>query len=339
MNLFTNIIKRKMKNILLLTSLIIILFSCTNYPDDESPTGDNSVCVEGQYYINYGYYTLEFENICLAEFEGFTRDNVVSCNEISNPGADASYCYNFVYPIEIQLFPDDINHTINSDLELRNSVIEAQETLGVSYTPAYHVVYPFDVTLTLEENQPVYTVSNDEQYSEISNCEYTHCGLTFPEIEVLDVTGPNTYYIQIDFDYLYDDDEYFEIYFPDGTIESYQFSELPLTINIPHRTNERWEVFDIGVKKINTQTICTGAEFEAPRLETNCWNYLYPINVNTASEGLVVVENEEELNTVLLDEDLESQIVFPVDIIWYNEDVMNISALDYENTYKDYKCE
>ena len=325
-----------MKKLLLLTSLLMLLFSCVDYPDDGNAVEDQSVCVEGLY-DGSRYYTLEFENICLAQLEGFTQDNVIECNDISNPGADANYCYNFVYPIQIQL-PDETTQTINSDLELRNVIIQIEEITGFPCNPLSYIVYPFDVTLTSEDNQPIYTVTNPD-YLGVLYCEYTYCGLTYPEVEVLDVTGPSTYNITIDFDYLYNDDEYFEIHFLDGTINTYQFSELPLTINIEHAYSNYEEYTTLYIKVQNIPTLCIGTEFLTPMLETNCWEYIYPISFNT-NEGLVTVETDEALENILLDTNLDAEIVLPFDVVWYNETINTIMTLyDFENNYEEYKCE
>jgi hypothetical protein len=84
-------------------------------------------------------FIVEFPNMCYAECEGFTQNDIVDCTDNGNPGTGNGNddCYTYVYPISVT--SDGVITIINSDQELENYIYSLNRN--------FDFVFPFNVTL------------------------------------------------------------------------------------------------------------------------------------------------------------------------------------------------
>jgi hypothetical protein len=117
----------------------------------------NPVCVEISY--NGETITVTFPNACYAEYEGFTSEDFVDCENDNYNGPLDDQCFSFNFPISI------ITH--DGETVTANNQDELDIALYTSY--GFDFVYPFDVTL--ESDETVVTINTPEDFHNVlDNC-------------------------------------------------------------------------------------------------------------------------------------------------------------------------
>ncbi|HHC79880.1 MAG TPA: hypothetical protein ENK46_08350 [Flavobacteriia bacterium] len=109
------------------------------------------VCVEIQTPDN-GSFTMQFPNMCFAECEGFTQDDVVDCDNNHPPGGNFNDCFQFVFPFTII---DDTGTAIeiNNDDEFQVALFS---------TVSYEFVFPLSVTQEINGQTETIVLENNE---------------------------------------------------------------------------------------------------------------------------------------------------------------------------------
>ena len=120
------------------------------------------VCVEIQTPNGGGTYTMEFPNMCYAECEGFTQEDVVECDN-SNPtgGNFFADCFGLVFPFSIVVDSGDL-------VEINN---EDEFDTALFTTSTFDFVYPLDVTQEVNGAVETITLANvDDLIDLLDSC-------------------------------------------------------------------------------------------------------------------------------------------------------------------------
>ncbi len=137
---------------------VALLDSCDFDDEGDFCTEEyNPVCVEISY--NGETITVTFPNACYAEYEGFTSEDFIDCEDDNYNGPLDDQCFSFNFPISI------ITH--DGETVTANNQDELDIALYTSY--GFDFVYPFDVTL--ESDETVVTINTPEDFNTIlDNC-------------------------------------------------------------------------------------------------------------------------------------------------------------------------
>ena len=144
------------------------------------PAVYDPVCVEVQDPSGENF-VVEFPNMCNAECEGFTQDDVVDCGANNPIGGNFSDCFQFVYPFSI----------VNDEgvaIEVAN---EDEFNTALFSTTSFEFVFPLDVTQEVNGQIETITLDNNESMvSLIVACESQGCNC--PDVDdPVCVASPN----------------------------------------------------------------------------------------------------------------------------------------------------
>ncbi len=116
----------------------------------------NPVCVEIQTPNDGGTYIMQFPNMCYAECEGFTQDDVVECDNGNPSGANfANDCFDLVYPFSIVV--DGRGDVIGDVIEINN---EGEFETALFTASTFEFVYPINVTQEVNGQVETITLAN-----------------------------------------------------------------------------------------------------------------------------------------------------------------------------------
>ncbi len=128
----------------------------------------NPVCVEIQTPNGGESFVMQFPNMCYAECEGFTQDNLVECDD-SNPSGGNFFadCFSLVFPFSIVVDNGDV-------IEINN---EGEFNTALFTTSTFDFVYPMDVTQEVNGAIETITLTNvDDLIDLLDSCNVnTNC--------------------------------------------------------------------------------------------------------------------------------------------------------------------
>lgn len=133
--------------------------------DDSGNENDNCNCTE-QYDpvcvtvrdTSNDSYTIEFPNMCLAECEGFTQNDVVDCNYDNPSNIDlADGCFNFIYPFSV-------TNTNGETVEINND----NDFENITYSNYFFdLVYPVTIETEVNGENQTITLNNAQDLTDI----------------------------------------------------------------------------------------------------------------------------------------------------------------------------
>ncbi len=128
----------------------------------------NPVCVEIQTPNGGESFTMQFPNMCFAECEGFTQNDVVECDN-GNPSGGNFFaeCFDLVFPFSIVIDSGDV-------IEINN---EGEFDTTLFTTSTFDFVYPIDVIQEINGQVETITLENvDGLISLLDSCNVnTNC--------------------------------------------------------------------------------------------------------------------------------------------------------------------
>ena len=118
------------------------------------------VCVEING-MNGESFIMQFPNMCYAQCEGFTENDIVECDAVVDPGTGGYNCFEFIYPISIRSYDGSIV-VIASDQEWESAMY--------TMNGGFDFVYTFSVNVL--ETNTIEVISNTEEFVSLLNSCY-----------------------------------------------------------------------------------------------------------------------------------------------------------------------
>lgn len=340
---------------------------CTINNDEDCVCTDayNPVCVESQT-PNGETIIIEFPNICLAECEGFTQQDIVDCDYDNPPIGATDNCFEYIYPLTITYYdvdyPNGNTITVNNDNELELIIFRSY---GVSF------VFPFNVQIGNEQ----ITVNNAEDFTNLMdsciedcNCptnydpvcvatpnggdiiEYDNeclaicdgftpnnfvdcdnnggdCEISNVTVQVNDCNDNRTYSIVLDFDVVNPSADEFMVTFDNGTVvNNLSISDLPITLNNISPNDTGMDNLQIMFNNSN----CVGtANWSSPDCSTSNGDGCWEFVYPieiTAGDQNITINSDEEFDAQY--NSATSSLIYPFDVTMDNETI-NIQTPNY----------
>jgi len=169
----------------------VLLENCSIDGDDDPVVCTEEylpVCVEIQTPNEDGSFIMEFPNMCYAEREGFTQNDLVECDNSNPSGANfANDCFDLVYPFSIVV--DGRGDLIGDVIEINN---EGEFETALFTANTFEFVYPINVTQEVNGQVETITLANvDDLTNLLDSCNVnTDCNCP-TEIDPVCVETPN----------------------------------------------------------------------------------------------------------------------------------------------------
>ncbi|MCF6347584.1 MAG: hypothetical protein L3J20_04690 [Flavobacteriaceae bacterium] len=139
----------------------VLLENCSIDGDDPVVCTEEyvPVCVEIQTPNEGGSFIMEFPNMCYAEREGFTQNDLVECDNSNPSNGNYDNCFEFVYPFSII---DD-----GGDEIVINNKEEFETAMFSNVT--FEFVFPLDVTQEINGDVQNTRTITLEKYEDLTN--------------------------------------------------------------------------------------------------------------------------------------------------------------------------